>query len=141
MRLILFLIPCWTLVLAIPFRPDTASGQDVATGVALDSLSRLPEGVETRWFSPENVKGEKGAGGEKNGGRKGASWLTLRAGKSKVLAEVSGQSGTLRRFWVTISERTPVMLRGLKIEMFWDGADKPAVSAPLGDFFCHGLGR
>jgi hypothetical protein len=33
------------------------------------------------------------------------------------------------------------MLRGLKIEMFWDGAIKPAVSAPFGDFFGFGLGR
>jgi hypothetical protein len=31
------------------------------------------------------------------------------------------------------------MLRGLKIEMFWDGASKPAVSAPFGDFFGMGL--
>ena len=31
------------------------------------------------------------------------------------------------------------MLRGLKIEMFWDGASTPAVSAPFGDFFGHGL--
>jgi hypothetical protein len=33
------------------------------------------------------------------------------------------------------------MFRGLKIEMFWDGAIKPAVSAPLGDFFGLGLGQ
>lgn len=33
------------------------------------------------------------------------------------------------------------MLRGLKIEMFWDGATKPAVSAPFGDFFGLGLGQ
>ena len=32
----------------------------------LDSLSTVPEGVETRWFSPENLKGEKGVGGQKN---------------------------------------------------------------------------
>jgi hypothetical protein len=33
------------------------------------------------------------------------------------------------------------MLRGIRLEMFWDGAEKPAVSVPIGDFFCHGLGR
>ena len=31
------------------------------------------------------------------------------------------------------------MLRGLKLEMFWDGASTPAVSVPCGDFFGHGL--
>jgi hypothetical protein len=33
------------------------------------------------------------------------------------------------------------MLRGLKIEMFWDGSTKPAVSAPFGDFFGMALGH
>lgn len=32
------------------------------------------------------------------------------------------------------------MLRSIRIDMYWDGADNPAVSAPLGDFFCAGLG-
>ena len=33
------------------------------------------------------------------------------------------------------------MLRSLKIEMFWDGSVKPAVSAPFGDFFGVGPGQ
>ena len=33
------------------------------------------------------------------------------------------------------------MLRSLRLEMYWDGAKTPAVSAPLGDFFGVGLGR
>jgi hypothetical protein len=33
------------------------------------------------------------------------------------------------------------MLRSLKLEMFWDGVAKPAVSVPFGDFFSVGLGR
>jgi hypothetical protein len=33
------------------------------------------------------------------------------------------------------------MLRGLRFEAFWDGAEKPAICAPLGDFFGIGLGR
>ena len=50
-----------------------------------------------------------------------------------------GSSGAVHRIWVTINDRSPAMLRGLKIEMFWDGASTPAVSAPFGDFFGHGL--
>jgi hypothetical protein len=42
---------------------------------------------------------------------------------------------------MTIPDRSPRMLRGLRIDMYWDGATKPAVSAPLGDFFGVGLGR
>lgn len=42
---------------------------------------------------------------------------------------------------MTIIERSPASLRSIYIEMYWDGAAKPAVSVPLGDFFGIGLGR
>jgi len=43
--------------------------------------------------------------------------------------------------WITINDRSPRMLRALKIEMFWDNEVKPAVSVPFGDFFGVGLGK
>jgi hypothetical protein len=113
---------------------STISGSDV--------LYRLPAGIQTRWATAENPKGEKGVAGSVNAGRKGAPCrFNFKAGESHVLAEAAGSSGTVRRIWITINDRSPKMLRGLKLEMFWDGAAKPAVSAPLGDFFCHGLGH
>lgn len=105
------------------------------------SLYTLPEGIETRWSSPENPRGEKGKGAQTNGGRKGRPAIAIKAGEQATLAEVRGSSGTVRRIWATISDRSPAMLRGLKLEMFWDGAGKPAVSAPFGDFFGIGLGH
>ena len=42
---------------------------------------------------------------------------------------------------MTIDPITPETRRAVKIEMFWDGAETPAVQAPLGDFFCHGPGQ
>ena len=107
----------------------------------MDKLFSFPEGIETRWSSPENWKGEKGVGGQENDGRKGSPFFYLPAGEEKILAEVEGNSGTLRRIWITISDRGPEMLRGLRLDIYWDGEKKPAVSAPLGDFFGHGLGR
>ncbi len=104
-------------------------------------LYTIPAGVQTRWASPENARGEKGAGGATNGGRKGQSNVPLKAGESRVLAEAAGTSGMLRRIWITISKRDPAMLRSLRIDIYWDGAAKPAVSAPLGDFFGTGLGQ
>ena len=44
-----------------------------------------------------------------------------------------------RAAWRTM--QCACMLRGLRLEIFWDGATEPAVSAPLGDFFCQALGR
>lgn len=108
---------------------------------AADELYVVPEGVETRWASPENPGGERGKGATANGGRKGAAFFPLAAGESRTLAEVKAGSGVVRRLWMTLNDRSPKMLRGLKLEMYWDGAAVPAVSAPVGDFFGIGLGR
>jgi hypothetical protein len=108
---------------------------------AQPSLYTVPPGVETRWASHENPTGEAGKGAQGNGGRKGNAAIQLRAGDKATLAEVHGSSGTVRRIWATLNDRSPAMLRGLKIEMFWDDSKKPAVSAPFGDFFGMGLGH
>lgn len=105
------------------------------------SLFDMPEGVKTRWASAENWKGEKGKGGMAKGGRKGSASFSLKNGETKILAEASGTSGMIRRIWLTIYDRSPEVLRGMKIKMFWDGASTPAVSAPLSDFFNHGLAK
>ena len=95
--------------------------------------------TETRWNSFENRTSGKGTGGFENKGAKGHPYDYLKAGEYKELMNVNG-SGIITRMWFTIRERSPQMLRSLKIEMFWDGAEKPAVSAPFGDFFGNGLG-
>lgn len=105
------------------------------------SLYEMPQAVESRVASGENPTGEKGKGGQANGGRKGAATVPVKAGESRVLAEANNASGMVRRIWMTFPDRTPQQLRSLKIEMFWDGASRPAVSAPLGDFFGIGLGQ
>lgn len=104
-------------------------------------LFTMPKGVQTRWASPENWNGEKGAGGQQGLGRKGSAWFALKAGEQRILAEATGVSGTVRRIWATIRDRSPAMLRGLRLDVYWDGADTPAVSAPIGDFFGHPLGQ
>ncbi len=91
--------------------------------------------------SPENPTGGKGRGGTAAGGRKGAPTIAVKAGQSVVLAEAQGTSGMVRRIWMTFWDRSPRMLRSLRLDMYWDGAATPAVSAPLGDFFGVGLGR
>ncbi len=106
-----------------------------------EPLFKMPEGMETRWASPENPRAEKGKGGMVNRGRKRAACFPLEPGESRILAQEEGVSGTVRRIWVTISERNITTLRGLRLDFYWDGAQKPAVSAPIGDFFGQGLGR
>lgn len=112
-----------------------------AQASSAQSLYELPEGVETRWASGENPTAQRGGGGRANGGRKGSPVVVVKAGESRVLAEASGTSGTVRRIWMTFPDRSPRMLRGLRLDMYWDGAKSPAVSAPVGDFFGVGLGQ
>lgn len=101
----------------------------------------FPKNVVTRWASHENPDGEKGAGGKAGNGRKGSPWFRLNKGESHVLAHAENTSGMIRRIWITISEQIPETLRGIRLEMFWDNSDQPAVNVPLGDFFCVGLGK
>ncbi len=102
-----------------------------------DSLYRFQAEGEPRWASPENPAGARAAGGRENRGAKGHAFETIPVGRSHVIADIKG-AGTIDRMWMTIEDRSPEALRGLKLEIFWDGAERPAVSVPLGDFFLHG---
>ena len=92
------------------------------------------------WASPENPSGAAGRGGRENRGAKGRPFETIHAGQSLTLADIRG-AGVIRRIWITVSDRSPRMLRALRLEMFWDGAAVPAVAVPFGDFFGPGLGQ
>lgn len=98
------------------------------------------ENLTPVWTSFENHTGEKGAGGMENNGAKGHPYERLRAGESKTLLALQG-AGIINRMWITIQQRSPYVLRGLVINMYWDNEEKPAVSVPFGDFFGVGLGR
>ena len=131
---ILLILVCALLLMGCAQRPSALRSPS-------DTLYTTPDNVQSRWSTRENPLGVKGEGAQARGGRKGSPAFTLRAGQSETLAEVTGESGTVRRIWVTINDRKPDMLRGIKWEMYWDGAAEPAVSAPIGDFFGHGLGK
>lgn len=103
-------------------------------------LFRKPKGAMTRWSSFENLGAEPGRGGMENHGAKGHAFDSLEPGESKVLLDAKG-SGMITRMWFTVSDRKPNMLRSLKLEMFWDGANRPAVAVPFGDFFGAILGQ
>jgi hypothetical protein len=100
----------------------------------------MPDRTVTRWSSFENPTGEKGKGGTTNRGAKGAAFQKVSAGETVVLMEAAG-SGTVRRIWMTLSDRSPKALRSYVLRMYWDNSDKPAVEVPLGDFFGAILGE
>jgi hypothetical protein len=96
--------------------------------------------ASSRWSSPENANGQKGRAGMENNGAKGHSNDPIEPGATKVLLDMPG-TGMINRIWITVNDRSPAMLRSLRLDMFWDNESKPAVSVPLGDFFGVGLGR
>lgn len=57
---------------------------------------------------------------------------------SHTVAELKG-AGRIVHMWFTIATAEPDYLRTTKLKIYWDGADKPAVDVPFGDF--HGLGH
>lgn len=114
-------------------RPAQATGSELYADV---------KGISTRWVNAENITGAKGAAAKAAAGRKGAPCLTnLKPGETRILAQAAG-AGVVRHIWVTIpNHNKAVALKGYKLECFWDGEQKPAVSVPLGDFFCFNGGK
>ncbi|MBA4145141.1 MAG: DUF2961 domain-containing protein [Azospira oryzae] len=98
------------------------------------------DNIQPRWSSQENLNGIKGSGGTANNGAKGYPYDSIKAGESKTLLHVT-ETGIINRIWITIDDRSPEMLRSLRIDMYWDNDSVPAVSVPFGDFFGIGLGK
>ncbi len=86
----------------------------------------------------ESKRGQ-GRGRAREQGREGHAFDTIPAGAALTLADIHG-AGIIDRMWITTEDRSPEMLRGLRLDIFWDGATRPAVSVPLGDFFGAGAG-
>ena len=64
---------------------------------------------------------------------------TILPGQTLVLADLDGP-GVITHFWNTTASVNPFSGRSLVLRMYWDGAEKPSVEAPLGDFFGVGHG-
>lgn len=126
----------WAIIVCVLFLHSEADAQLIST----KNLFQFDSTSTPRWSSFENPKAEKGKAAMENHGAKGHPSDEIKPGETKVLLNTKG-SGIINRIWITISDRSPAMLRSLKLEMFWDDAPKPAVSVPFGDFFGIGLGK
>lgn len=109
-------------------------------GISAQDLYRVPADARSSVSSFENLHGRKGEGGKSNKTAKGNAFERLPAGATKTLLEISG-TGIVQRMWFTLRDREPEQLRSLRLRIWWDGASKPAVDVPFGDFFTANLGR
>ncbi|MEN8254565.1 MAG: glycoside hydrolase family 172 protein [Verrucomicrobiota bacterium] len=114
----------------------------VCSAMEHGALYKINKAATTRWASHENPLAEKGRGGISNDGAKGAPYVLLAAGQQHTMLDVDG-AGIIHRIWLTVDDlyHIPGEWRCMKLEMFWDGSETPAVSAPLEDFFCQPLAR
>lgn len=115
----------------------------------LHSLYQLTP-METRSVCPENKTGAKGRGGMANIGEGIAShaarelgrgwkvdpYIFLEPGETATLMDVTGP-GVVQHIWMTCTGSW----RNLILRMTWDGAGRPSVEAPVGDFFACGWGQ
>jgi hypothetical protein len=110
-------------------------------GTFAQNLYVLPENFKSSSISSfENLNGIKGAGGKTNHSAKGNAFEDLKSGQSKTLLEIEGP-GIIQRMWFTVRDRSPKMMRSIRLRMYWDGEAKPAVDVPFGDFFGYGLSK
>lgn len=103
------------------------------------SLYEMPVNPQSRLSSFENPNGVKGSGGKTNKTAKGNAFEFMEPGETKNLLDIKGE-GTIQRIWLTI-DHSPLKLRSLRLQFFWDGSSKAAVDVPLGDFFVYNLGK
>jgi hypothetical protein len=71
----------------------------------------------------------------------------IEPGETMVLADIRGPA-VINHIWLTFNDARPNWLEEfgsadpgeIVLRMYWDGAEQPAVEAPLGDFFAAGFG-
>ena len=130
----------YTLIYFLCLMTTLVCGQGKKNPVDIPNPLFRHQNISPRWSSAENMNGVKGKGGQENNGAKGRPSVGLEPGDSYDLINTQGM-GIITRIWITINDRSPEMLRALKLEMYWDGETKPAVSVPFGDFFGVSLGK
>ena len=111
----------------------------------LNSLT-TKKNIRTFSLSAENPTGEKGSGGRAKIGEGiasscaehlGEGWkvnpnVKFAPGERKVIADITGE-GAIKHMWFTDSARST---RHLILRIYFDGQARPAVEAPMADFFC-----
>ena len=82
--------------------------------------------------------------------QRSSNWDNRRVepGATFVMAEIAGPA-TINHIWLTFPEPSPANQdrqgcpdhSQLVLRMYWDGATRPAVESPVGDFFAAGFGK
>lgn len=91
----------------------------------LDDLPLLKGGIKRISSQDRNSGGDR-------------DYFQVAPGDTLTLAEIK-EPGIIKRIFIKVDSDDPYHLRDMVLRFYWDGAKKPAVESPLGDFF--GLGH
>lgn len=103
--------------------------QLIRTGVGLSPLRGLCVARDTQRLRLSSY--------DKTGGNE--DFVRVYKDKPCELGRIDG-AGIVNHIWMTYHSDEPASSRKLVLRIFWDGADKPSVEVPLGDFFGVGHG-
>ena len=71
---------------------------------------------------------------------KNADYRRIAPGETLELGKIEGH-GRITHMWFTIAAKSENHLQELVLRTYWDGAEKPAIECPLGDFYGLGFGK
>jgi hypothetical protein len=71
---------------------------------------------------------------------KNADYRRIAPGATLELGKIEGH-GHITHMWFTIASPSKDHLRELVLRIYWDGAERPAIECPLGDFYGLGFGK
>ncbi len=117
----------------------------VAGFVLLGTASAVADGLDGLALVQPGQSRRVSSAAPTPGSNRDNRWI--KPGEVFTLAEITGPA-TITHIWLTFNEARPNWLSAagsadpseIVLRMYWDGAEQPAVEAPLGDFFAAGFG-
>jgi len=115
-----------------------AGGLAAASPLQAQSPGGAANTAPLPWYTrAQNYRSLKQSSFDRTGGNHD-SW-PIRAGAVQEVFNAQG-AGIITHIWFTIAARSNDHLKELVLRAYWDGAAKPSVEAPIGDFFGLNLG-
>ncbi len=111
----------------------------VALSAALVPVAAIAQGdLLSNLADPQSFVARRSSSANEDLNKNGDA-KSVAKGETLVLADLEGP-GEITHIWCTLGAHDPFAPRSLVVRMYWDGAEKPSVEAPLGDFFGVGHG-
>ena len=114
-----------------------------ASALSAEDVAAAPQSASAEFALPEyalaqNYRSLKQSSYDRTGGN--ADRWVIEPGETREVFAAEGP-GVITHIWFTIAAGSGAHLKEIVLRMYWDGAAKPSVEAPVGDFFGLNLGQ